>query len=168
MSALGVKRTSAALLSEKEPGRERAPSRDPAVMPQHCSAGREGEKPESKRYRRSHKGVVRQLGDIRRDPPRLIGGYQGHSAGTHRKVAWGKRFSRKGAFRCILSLSLLSLLVCTFSEWAPIPAAWRYSPQSAAHRRASAVWLLIDGPQSLVARQTVSRRFGPINGPPIF
>src|SRR5215831_15394017 len=91
MSALGVKRTSAALLSEKEPGRERAPSRDPAVMPQHCSAGREGEKPESKRYRRSHKGVVRQLGDIRRDPARLIGGYQGHSAGTHRKVAWRKR-----------------------------------------------------------------------------
>ena len=28
--------------------------------------------------------------------------------------------------------------------------------------------LLNDGPQSLVARQTVSRRFGPINRPPIF
>src|SRR6516162_1104002 len=34
---------------------------------------------------------LRQIGDIRRDPPCLIGGYQGHSAGTHRKVAWGKR-----------------------------------------------------------------------------
>ena len=49
---------------------------------------------------------LRQLGDIRRDPPRLIGGYQGHSAGTHRKVAW-----RKSSLESELPMHLVPVLI---------------------------------------------------------
>src|SRR5262249_35355688 len=51
--------------------------------------------------------------------PRSAAPYRGLPRSQRRyapQSSVGEAFSRKGAFQCILSLSLLSLLVCTFSE----------------------------------------------------